>query len=79
MKKNKDNIENPNEEYEEELTSRSLTAEEKYYYERSYKEPIESIARIEETAKFLTGVAATMSGLFLVISLCQMQHTFDSL
>lgn len=47
------------------LISRSMTGEENYYRERAYKEPVESIARIEEVAKFLIGATATTSGLFL--------------
>ncbi|MBI2877011.1 MAG: hypothetical protein HYY20_09035 [Candidatus Tectomicrobia bacterium] len=49
----------------EERPSRPLTDEERYFFEHSYKEPVESIARIEETAKFLVGATATTSGLFL--------------
>ncbi|MCP4118081.1 MAG: hypothetical protein GY737_22300 [Desulfobacteraceae bacterium] len=52
----------------EELTPRSLTDEEEYYYEQSWKEPVEGIARIEEMAKFLVGSAAGTSGLFLAAS-----------
>ncbi|CAN2042442.1 MFS transporter [Candidatus Magnetomoraceae bacterium gMMP-15] len=48
-----------------EIISRKLTEEERYFYEQSYKEPVESIARIEEAAKFLVGATATTSGLFL--------------
>ena len=48
-----------------ELQSRLLRDDERYYYEQSYKEPVESIARIEDTAKFLIGAAATTSGIFL--------------
>lgn len=50
------------------LPGREPTEEEKYYYERSYKEPVESIARIEEVAKFLVGATATTSGLFVAAS-----------
>ena len=49
----------------QELTSRPLTDEERYFFEHSYKEPVESITRIEEAAKFLVGATATTSGLFL--------------
>lgn len=49
----------------EELTSRALSDEDRYYYERSYKEPVESIDRLEDAAKFLVGATATTSGLFL--------------
>ncbi len=49
----------------EELKSRPLSDEDEFYYERSYKEPVESTERIEETAKFLIGATATASGIFL--------------
>ncbi len=49
----------------EELRSRPLSDEDEFYYERSYKEPVESTERIEETAKFLIGATATASGIFL--------------
>ena len=48
----------------EELSSRPLSDEEGYFYEQSYKEPVQGIGRIEELAKFLVGAAATTSGLF---------------
>ncbi|MDP8207243.1 MAG: hypothetical protein P9L92_11310 [Candidatus Electryonea clarkiae] len=41
------------------------TPEELFFYEQSYKEPVESISRIEETAKFLVGAVTTVTGLFL--------------
>ena len=49
------------------LRHRQVSAEEKYFYEQSYKkiDPVESIARIEDVAKFLVGATATTSGLFL--------------
>lgn len=47
------------------LTSRPLSEEEKFFYEVSYKEPVESIRRLEEVAKFLVGGTSTTSGLFL--------------
>lgn len=47
------------------IPGRQLTAEEQYFYELSYKEPVESIARIEEMAKFLAGAVTGVSGLFL--------------
>ena len=47
------------------VTSRRLTPEEQYFFECSYKEPVESIARIEDVAKFLVGASTTTSGLFL--------------
>ena len=40
------------------------TEEEKYWLEREWKDPDESIARIEETAKFLVGAVTAVSGLF---------------
>ncbi len=49
----------------EELQSRKMTDEENYYFEQSYKEPVECIARIEDAAKFLLGATSTTSGLFL--------------
>lgn len=49
----------------ETLSSRPPDVEEEYFYEQSYKEPVESIGRIEEVAKFLVGATATTSGLFL--------------
>ncbi len=48
-----------------ELTGRPLSAEEKFYREAAFKEPVESSARIEETAKFLAGAVATSGGLLL--------------
>ena len=48
-----------------EVVSDPLTDEERYFHEQSYKEPVESLKRIEETAKFLVGATATTSGLFL--------------
>ena len=50
---------------EEVISSRALTAEEQYYLEHAYKDPVESLARIEETAKFMLGATATTSGLFV--------------
>ncbi len=47
------------------ITGKALTDEQQYFREISYKEPVESIARIEEMAKFLAGAVATVSGLFL--------------
>ncbi len=54
---------NTDDKHIEELSSRRVTAEEQYFYERSYKELVESIPRIEEVAKFLMGATATTSGL----------------
>ncbi len=48
----------------EEVQGRAPTAAERYYLEQGYKEPVASIARIEEVAKFLVGATATTSGLF---------------
>ena len=47
------------------ITGRPLTDEQQYYYEISFKEPVESIGRIEEMAKFLAGAVTGVSGLFL--------------
>jgi hypothetical protein len=47
------------------MQSRPPTAEEQFYLEQEYRDPVEGIARIEETAKFLVGATATTSGLFL--------------
>ncbi len=55
---------NPDENAET-LDSRKLTAEEQFYLETAYKEPVESIKRIEETARFLVGAVATTSGLLV--------------
>ena len=56
--------ESPNDEPTGRLPSQGLTAEDEYYLEQAYKAPVESAARIEETAKFLIGATATSSGLF---------------
>ncbi len=50
---------------EEILHSVPVTDEDRYYLERLYKEPVESLARIEDAAKFLGGAAATTAGVFL--------------
>lgn len=64
----------------EELTSSPLSDEEQYFYERSYKELVESIPRIEEVAKFLVGATATTSGLFLAaIKLARGDNTVSEL
>ena len=47
----------------EAIGSRKPTDEEQFYIEYAYKEPVDSIARIEEAAKFLVGATATASGL----------------
>ncbi len=49
----------------EEIISRPLTDEQRYYVEQFYKEPVESLGRIEETAKFLIGTSSATSGLYL--------------
>lgn len=49
----------------QDASSRKLTEEDRYYLEQAYKEPVEAIGRIEDTAKFLIGATATTSGLFL--------------
>ncbi len=48
----------------EEIPGRALTDEEQYYVEQYYKHPVESIRKIEDTAKFLFGATAMVSGLF---------------
>ena len=55
----------PNDAEPQVLPSREPTAEETFYYETAYKEPVESVKRIEDTAKFLAGAVATTSGLFV--------------
>ena len=47
------------------ISSRIPTPEEQYYLEHAYKDPVKSLERIEETAKFLIGATATTSGLFV--------------
>ncbi|MCP4351270.1 MAG: hypothetical protein GY795_37880 [Desulfobacterales bacterium] len=49
----------------EELPSRSVTDEDRYYEELLYKDPVETTTRTEETAKFLLGITAGTSGLYL--------------
>ena len=48
-----------------EIAATPLTDEQRYYYELSYKEPADSIGRIEEMAKFLVGAVSATSGLVL--------------
>ena len=48
-----------------EIAAKPLNAEQQYYYEMSYKEPADSIGRIEEMAKFLVGAVSATSGLVL--------------
>ncbi|MEE8587351.1 MAG: hypothetical protein V3T83_21130 [Acidobacteriota bacterium] len=50
---------------EELIQSVPVTDEDRFYLEQLYKEPVESLARIEDTAKFLAGATATTSGVFL--------------
>jgi hypothetical protein len=47
------------------IAGRPLTDEERYFYKLSFKEPVESIARIEEMARFLAGAATAVAGMFL--------------
>ncbi len=61
----------------EELPSRVLTEEERYYLEFAYKEPEKSIDRLEDVAKFLMGTAGTASGL-LIAALKLTQATIAS-
>ncbi len=49
----------------EEVPSRSVTDEDRYYAELLYKDPAETTARTEDTAKFLMGITAGTSGLYL--------------
>jgi hypothetical protein len=49
----------------EELPSRPMTPEESYYLEFATKEPVDSLARLDDIAKFLIGASATTSGLFV--------------
>ena len=49
----------------ETVPARRPTAEEKYYHEMSYKAPVETTTRIEETAKYLLGIIAGISGVYL--------------
>ncbi len=49
----------------EEIVARPMTDEQRYYVEQFYKEPVESLGRIEETAKFLIGTSSATSGLYL--------------
>ena len=49
----------------EALPSRPITPEESYYLEFATKEPVDSLARLDEVAKFLIGASATTSGLFV--------------
>ncbi len=45
------------------IPSRKPTDEEQFYIEYAYKEPVDSITRIEDVAKFLLGATVTASGL----------------
>jgi hypothetical protein len=49
----------------EALPSRRVTDEERYFLDFATKEPVDSLARLDEVAKFLIGASATTSGLFL--------------
>lgn len=51
----------------EALPSRPMTPEESYYLEFATKEPVDSLARLDEVAKFLIGASATTSGLFVAV------------
>ncbi|MGE3542067.1 MAG: hypothetical protein AB7N91_32205 [Candidatus Tectimicrobiota bacterium] len=51
----------------EELPARPLTPEEVYYQEFATKEPVDSLARLDDIAKFLIGASATTSGLFVAV------------
>jgi hypothetical protein len=65
MDKDEDSSMRPDTTDGETIASRRLTDEQRYFFERAYKEPVESIPRLEEVAKFLVGATATTSGLFL--------------
>jgi hypothetical protein len=49
----------------EALPSRKVTDEERYLLDFATKESVDSLARLDEVAKFLIGATATTSGLFL--------------
>ena len=49
----------------EELPARVPTPEDTYYLEFALKEPVDSLARLDDIAKFLIGASATTSGLFV--------------
>ena len=49
----------------EQVPSRKPTEEEEYYLKFAYEEPVESLKRLEEVAKFFIGATGTVSGLFL--------------
>ena len=49
----------------ETVQARRPTAEERYYHEIGYKDPVETTTRIEETAKYLLGIIAGISGVYL--------------
>lgn len=55
----------PNE--SEVLPSRKVADEERYFLEFATKEPVDSLARLDDVAKFLIGASATTSGLFLAV------------
>jgi hypothetical protein len=55
----------PSPDESEALPSRPLTPEERYYLEFATKEPVDSLARLDDIAKFLLGASATTSGLFV--------------
>ena len=56
---------NPDQTEIETVPARKMTEEERYYDELIYKDPVESTIRMEETAKFLIGITAGTSGLYL--------------
>ncbi|MCA9422660.1 MAG: hypothetical protein KC592_16700 [Nitrospira sp.] len=60
----------------EELPSRRLTREEQMYRDVALQEPVKSIDRLEDVAKFLIGATATASGL-LIAALKIAQGTED--
>lgn len=49
----------------QDIPSRKITDEDRFYLEQAYKAPVEGIVRIEEAAKVLIGAASGTSGLYL--------------
>ncbi len=47
------------------LPARLPTPEDTYYLEFALKEPVDSLARLDDIAKFFIGASATTSGLFV--------------
>ncbi len=51
----------------ESLPARKPTKEDAYYLQLAYQEPVASIARLEETGKFLLTTATATAGLFVAV------------